>query len=181
MTTKHRFPHVSLPWILATLILAGNVHAQDTSAQGRPAQGKQATGLDAVPQDVLAVAGAERPGVTLTAAEHEVRNGNDYYDVEGTAADGSEIEFDITRIDGAWAVVEVQRDIDYGETPQAVRDAVAAHDAEFVPGRVIESVQADGLVVYELYVDADGSGGDDKVEVKFDGGTATILSGEWVH
>lgn len=181
MTAKHRFPQVSMPWILATLILAGNVHARDISAQDTPAQGKQATGLDAVPRDVLAVARAERPGLTLIAAEHEVRNGSDYYDVEATAADGSEIEFDITRIDGAWTVVEVQRDIGYGETPQAVRDAVAERDADFVPGRVIESVQADGLVVYELYVDADGSGGDDKVEVKFDGDAATILSEEWVH
>lgn len=176
MTMKNRFPHVSMSWILATLILAGNAYAQD-----KPAQGKQATGLNAVPQDVLAVASAERPGVTLTAAEHEVRNGNDYYDLEGTAADGSEIEFDITRVDGAWTVVEVQRDIGYDQTPQAVRDAVAARDASFVPGRVIESVQADGLVIYELYVDADGSGGDDKVEVKFDGSAATILSEEWVH
>lgn len=172
MTATPSFPHLtSMSALLAALLLAAGAHAQD----------KQATELDDVPQEVLAVARAERPGVALTAAEHEVRNGNDYYDVEGTTADGSEIEFDITRIDGAWTVVEVQRDIGYEQTPRAVRDAVAARDAGFVPGRVIESVQADGLVIYELYVDADGSGGDDKVEVKFDGDAATILSEEWVH
>ena len=172
MIATNRFRHVpSMRWTLAVLILAGSAHAQD----------KQATELAAVPQDVLAAAKARHPGVILTAAEHEVRNVNDYYDVEDTATDGSEIEFDITRIDGAWSVIEVQRDIGYDETPKAVRDAIAARDPGFVPGRVIESVQADGLVIYELYVDADGSGGDDKVEVKFDGSVATILSEEWTH
>jgi hypothetical protein len=40
---------------------------------------------------------------------------------------------------------------------------------------VIESVQADGLVIFEIYQ------GERKIEVRWDGRQATILAREWAH
>jgi hypothetical protein len=43
------------------------------------------------------------------------------------------------------------------------------------PTRVIESVQADGLVIFELHQ------GERKIEVKWDGRRAEVLAREWAH
>lgn len=159
------------------------------AACGQPAEppakvetsGKSEVAIAQVPAPVLAAASAARPGFTAQEAERETREGRQYYDIEGTLADGSAIEFDIMEEDGHWAVVETQRDIAYAAAPEAVRDAVAAKDARFAPGRVIESTQQDGIVIYELF----GPEGADplgrKVEVKWDGKTAEILTREWAH
>ena len=143
--------------------------------------GKRDVPVEDVPAEVLAAAKAERDGFTIREAEAETRDGRSYYDIGGTLADGTEIEFDIMQDDGEWRVVEIQRDIILAETPGPVRDAVADHDAAFTPARIIESVQADGIVIYELY----GPDGDDpqgrKVEVKWDGESAELLTQEWKH
>jgi hypothetical protein len=145
------------------------------------ASGKTEVPVADIPAAVLAAATAARPGFTPTEAETETREGRRYYDVGGTLGDGTEIEFDITEEGGAWKVVEAQRDIPFASAPELVRKAAAEHDAKFAPTRVIESTQSDGIVIFELF----GPQGTDpqgrKVEVKWDGKTAEILTKEWAH
>lgn len=140
--------------------------------------GKEDVPIAEVPAQVLAAARAARPGFTATEAEAETRDERSYFDVGGTLPDGSEVEFDIMQEGGTWRVVETQRDIAYTDVPEAVR---AAHVAGFTPGRVIESTQADGLVIYELFGEAGGDPEGRKVEIKWDGQRAELLEEEWAH
>jgi hypothetical protein len=146
---------------------------QGDSASNKVAtSGKRDVPLAEVPAEVLAAAAAAQPGFTPAEAEAETRDGRDYFDIGGKLADGSEIEFDIVRQDARWQVVETQRDIALGDAPQPVRSAAG----EFPAGRVIESRQNDGLVIYELY-DARQR----KLEIKWDGKSAERLTAEWAH
>ena len=140
--------------------------------------GKSDVPLAQVPAEVLAAAAAARPGFTASEAESETREGRRYFDIEGKLADGSEIEFDIMEEGGKWRVVETQRDIEFAAAPEPVR---AAHKAGFTPNRVIESTQADGLVIYELFGEAGGDPQGRKVEIKWDGRKAELLDKEWAH
>ncbi len=143
--------------------------------------GKRDVPVEDVLAEVLAAANAEREGFTIREAEAETRDGRSYYDIGGTLPDGTEIEFDIVQEGGQWRVVETQRDIALAETPLPVRQALTGHDGAFAPTRIIESVQADGVVIYELY----GPEGNDpqgrKIEVKWDGESADLLTREWKH
>ena len=139
------------------------------------ASGKVEVALADVPAPVLAAARAARPGFVPAEAESETRDGRLYYDIEGRMPDGAEIEFDIVEQGGRWRVVETQRDIAFAAAPAPVRAAALAHDAALAPTRVIESVQADGLVIFELYQ------GERKIEVKWDGRRAEVLAREWAH
>ena len=143
--------------------------------------GKTEVALSALPPEVLRAAVALRPGFTASEAETETREGRRYFDVGGTLADGSEIEFDIMEEDGRWRVVEVQRDIALASAPALVRAAAARHAPGFVPTRVIESDQTDGIVVYELFGPRGGDPQGRKVEIKWDGRRAELLRREWAH
>ena len=96
------------------------------ASEGRKvdASGKEDIDLDALPAEVLAAAMASQPELNVSEAEYETRDGNEYYDVGGTLPDGSELELDITRIDGVWTVVETQRDIEFDTTPVPVAKAL---------------------------------------------------------
>jgi len=154
----------------------------DSKADKIETSGKVDVHLDQVPAEVLTVAKAEQPGFTPAEAEAETREGRRYFDVEGTLADGSEVEFDIMEEGGRWRVVETQRDIDFSAAPAPVRQASAAHDSTLAPTRVIERKQQDALVVYELYAaDAHGDPQGSKVEIKWDGKSAEVLKREWEH
>lgn len=143
------------------------------------ATGKEAVSLESIPAEVLAAVNAARPGIQIAEAEHEQRNGNDYYDVEGTL-NGAEIELDLTRIDGAWKVVEIQRDIAAADAPAAVTAALTGKHPQFSATRIIESDQGNGIVIYEFFgPGADGK--ETKVEVKLEGGNAEVLTSEWIH
>ncbi|HEX8400159.1 MAG TPA: hypothetical protein VF628_00485 [Allosphingosinicella sp.] len=143
--------------------------------------GKTDVPLGQVPAEVMAAANTAQAGFRATQAQSETRDGRRYFDVGGTQPDGSEIEFDIMEYKGRWTVVETQRDIPFAAAPLAVRQASAAHDATLVPTRVIESKQADGLVLYELYASANGDPQGRKVEIKWDGAKAQVLGREWAH
>lgn len=155
---------------------AGNAAAGSDSSVAT--SGKTDLPPGQVPAQVLAAARAARAGFTATEAEAEVRDGRRYYDIGGTLPDGTEIEFDIMEEGGTWRVVETQRDIAFAAVPEQVR---AAHKAGFVPGRVIESTQADGLVIYELFGEEGGDPQGRKVEIKWDGQRAEVLQQEWAH
>jgi hypothetical protein len=143
--------------------------------------GKSKVALDQVPAEVLQTALRARQGVTVAEAEAETREGRRYFDIAGTLSDGSKIEFDIMEEGGSWRVVETQRDMPFEQVPAPVRAASAAADANFAPTRVIESAQQDGVVIYELFGPANGNPQGRKVEIKWAGGKAELLTKEWAH
>lgn len=179
------------PLLLAIALAASACSPTDTAEpeQGadavRPAaagsvasSGKTDVPVAEVPEPVLAAARAAREGVTITEAEAETRDGRRYFDIGGTLPDGTEIEFDVMEDGGTWRVVETQRDMAFAAVPEPVR---AAHTAGFTPGRVIESTQADGIVIYELFGEQGGNPEGRKVEIKWDGRRAEVLEEEWAH
>jgi hypothetical protein len=143
--------------------------------------GKEPTDLKTVPAEVLAAARAAQPDMSFTEAEAETRDGRNYYDVAGRLPDGSEIELDLLQEPSGWTVVETQRDIGFEAAPEPVRAASAKADASFKPARVIESRQNDGIVIYELFGPAPAGGEGRKVEIKYDGRKAELLTKEWAH
>ncbi|MEL6868378.1 MAG: hypothetical protein AAFO81_01130 [Pseudomonadota bacterium] len=144
------------------------------------ASGKQSTSIDGVPAEVLAVAKAAQPELEVSEVEYETRDGNEYYDVGGTLPDGSELELDMTMIDGQWTVVETQRDIEMGTVPETVADALLSAKPAWTTRRIIESDQGDGVIVYEFF-GSDGDQEEVKVEVKLEAGQAELLVDEWIH
>ena len=141
---------------------------------------KSDVSIDEVPEAVLAAARAVRPDITYTEAEKETRNGVTYYDVGGEDVNGQEVELDIMQDGDGWRVVEVQRDISFDETPDAVKAALLAAAPGAEPARIIESDQTDGVIIYEFYTrDADGA--EAKYEVKLENGEAEFLDEEWAH
>lgn len=164
----------------ATANRQANVNLQETTNQV-VTTGKEDVPLAQVPAEVLAAAQAARPGFTPAEAERETRDGRHYFDIGGTLTDGSEVEFDIMEEGGRWRVVETQRDIALAAAPPPVRQAAAARDADFAPTRVIESVQQDGLVIYELFGPQGADPQGRKLEIKWDGTRAEVLTREWAH
>lgn len=137
--------------------------------------GKTPVPIAQVPEPVLAAARAARPGFVPAEAESETREGRRYFDIEGRLPDGAEIEFDIMEENGVWRVVETQRDIAFAVAPAPVQSAARAHDPALAPTRVIESTQADGLIIFEVYQ------GERKLELRWDGREARVLDREWAH
>ncbi len=119
---------------------------------------------------IAAVVEVAMPGVTITSG---AADGAGEYEVTGMA-NGQEYEFDLMGPDGGWRVVEIQRDIAWGDAPAPVRDVVATAPNGFLPERVIESRQpADGSVVYELF--AAGAPDAPAMEVRFMDSEAAIM------
>lgn len=132
-----------------------------------------------IPAAVVALVKAAAPTMTIKEAELKERAGRRYYDVEGVTSDGSEIEFDLLEKNGGWEIVETQRDIAWASAPKVVRDAAAASGKAIAPVRVIESRQADGMVIYELF--AAGKPGEPSMEVSLKDGQAKVLTEVWPH
>ena len=130
-----------------------------------------------VPADVAAVVSAAAAGITITNGELD--SANNEYEVTGTMPGGDEIEFDLVRPNGAWAVLEIQRDVAWASVPAPVRAAAAAAPNPFEPVRVIESKQpADGSVVYELFAAPNQNGapsGGPALEVRWHDGKAELV------
>ncbi|MBB6096118.1 hypothetical protein HNQ60_005009 [Povalibacter uvarum] len=178
--------------ILVSCVLAGSLMTAACSKEPAPASepaaapaqkvdatGKETVDLSSVPPEVLAAVEAARPGMQVAEAEHEQRNGNDYYDVEGTF-NGAEIELDLTKVDGVWKVVEIQRDIVAADAPAKVMAALTGANAQFAPTRIIESDQGNGVVIYEFF-GPDAAGKETKIEVKLENDAAEVLQAEWKH
>jgi len=108
----------------------------------------------------------------------ELNASGDQYEVTGTLPNGDEIEIDMVQANGAWTIIEIQRDVEWSTLPQLVRATVAGVPDSFEPVRVIESTQAaDGSVVYELFRAVGGGapyGGPD-MEVRWFEGSAEVL------
>ena len=166
--------------IVATLLALSACSAEHEDGRKVDASGKEDTALESLPEEVIATALAARPELSINEAEYETRDGNEYYDVEGTMPDGSELELDMTLVDGVWTVVEFQRDIGMDLVPEMVAAALVAGVPDWTPTRIIESDQGDGTVIYEFF----GPGTDDELEkreVKWSDGMAELLVDEWAH
>ena len=158
------------------LPLALLVSSALAAAAAAPALSQPKVAADDVPAGVVAAVKAAEPGFTIVEAELKERDGRRYYDVEGTRADGSELEFDLLETGASWTVVEIQRDIDWSTAPAPVRQAAG----DVKPVRVIESRQAsDGTVIYELF--AEGKPVEPSLEVRWKDGKADLLSERWPH
>jgi hypothetical protein len=139
----------------------------------------EALSASQIPADVLGVAQMAVPGFVAGEAQRKERDGRVYFDVEGVRADGAEVELDILMTAQGPQVVEIQRDLGWQDVPEAVRAATGAAKADFVPVRVIESVQTDGAVIYELF--RAGKPADPALEVRLAGGVAEVLAERWEH
>ncbi len=160
---------IILPSTLA-LILAGSA-----ARAGAPETKITPVAAADLPPAVLAVVIKAAPGLKVTEAELKEREDRRYFDVEGVLPNGAEIEFDLLEKNGAWEIVETQRDIAWADAPAAVR--TAAGKAQ--PVRVIESTQNDGMVIYELF--AAGQPKTPALEVSLKDGVAKVLAETWPH
>lgn len=131
------------------------------------------------PADVRALAEGAADGFVITEVQKKERDGRTYFDVEGELPDGSELEFDILVTASGPEIVETQRDLDWLALPEPVRSAAEVAAPGLAPVRVIESTQADGLIIYELF--APGAPADPAMEVSWTGSEAAVLGARWPH
>jgi hypothetical protein len=132
-----------------------------------------------LPQALRQTIEAAIPGMQIAEVQRKQRGERVYFDVEGTRPNGAEVELDVLAQGERYEVVEIQRDLPYAEVPAAVR---AAHEAEpnaFPPARVIESIQTDGSVIYELF--APDQPADPAREVRVVEGRVEVLRERWQH
>jgi hypothetical protein len=131
-----------------------------------------------VPAEIAAATSAAAPGIAITSGEPDAE-GNEY-EVTGTMPNGDEVELDLVQSNGAWTVMEIQRDVAWSSVPDPVRAAAGAAPNAFEPVRVIESRQpADGSVIYELFAAENQSGGPGRgplMEVRWHDGKAAVIS-----
>lgn len=132
-----------------------------------------------IPEGIRTAALAKIPGMTIAEVERKERDGMIFYDVEGTRPGGAEVELDMLEENGTYQVVEVQRDIDWSDVPDNARAAALANADMFTPDRVIESVQEDGTVIYELF--APGKTDEPSAEISVKDGAAEMLTERWKY
>lgn len=129
----------------------------------------------ALTAEVLAAA----PGLTITGAERKQREDRIYFDVAGRRPDGAEIELDVQQINDRFDVVEIQRDLAFDDMPEPVRALTATALGQVRPARIIESVQKDGITIFELF--APGQPIEPSAEIRFADGEARLLTERWPH
>lgn len=170
-----------VPAILTVLVaLAGCANAPiPLRLSGDEAKAVTSVTASDLPPQVIEAALAAVPEMKVRAAQRKEREGRVYFDVEGVRADGAEVEVDVLLENGQYRVVEIQRDIAWSDVRGEVRAAAAASSKPFEPVRVIESRQADGTVIYELF--AASAPEKPALEVRIANGKAEVLLEEWPH
>lgn len=167
--------------LFVTVSSAGAMAFGDEQDIGASLNKKFSVPIADVPAAVLAAVKAKRPAMTVLEAEKELKHNNQYFDIEGTDANGNEIELDlILTAAGSWEVVEIQRDIQWATVPLAVQHALTAKVSGVSPDRIIESDQDNGTVVYEFYT-RNAEGKEAKYEVSLKAGVVQFLTEEWKH
>jgi hypothetical protein len=144
-----------------------------------PSTNASAIEAAALPPGVRAIVDRHVPGMVVAEAERKEREGRVYYDVEGKRPDGSEVELDVLQEGDRFTLVEIQRDLAWADAPADARTAAARAPDAFAPERVIESTQADGSIVYELF--APGKPAEPAMEVQVRGGKAEVLAKRSAH
>jgi hypothetical protein len=132
-----------------------------------------------LPDAVRSVVVAFRADFQALEIEKKVRDGRTYYDIEGQVEDGSELEFDVLMTETGPEIVEIQRDLDFGNIPQRVQDLALETGGGSVPVRVIESVQTDRTIIYEFFIE--GQPADPAYEIRVEDGVPVLLDERWVH
>lgn len=174
------FDHRLATLLAAAIVLAACGGEHSPAGHSVVSSGKEATRLEAVPEEVLQAAKSARPDLIIEEAEQEVRNGQEYYDIAGKMPDGSELELEMTTVDGAWTVVEIQRDIALAQVADGARQALSTAKPDWGPTRIIESDQGDGVIIYEFFGPGPDAG-EIKIEVKWEDNQAEVLRDEWLH
>lgn len=144
---------------------------------GSTLNNKVAVSLADVPAEVKKVIKAAYPQFTMQEAEKEFKHGNTYFDIEGLDKHGKDLEFDmLLGKDGTWSIAEIQRDLTEAQCPTNVlalfREKVGTVDI----GRIIESDQGGGVVIYEFYTVEKTK--EKKYEIKV---ALSFLEKEWQH
>lgn len=129
--------------------------------------------------DILTVIRTERSDFTIEEVLKKERDGRTYFDVEGEVSDGSELEFDILITDDGPQIVEIQRDVSFDDLNNELRAAILDAMTDIRPVRIIESVQTDGSVIYELF--EAGKPTDPAHEIRVHAGRIEHLSERWTH
>jgi len=133
-----------------------------------------------VPQSVTQLVLAQRSGFEMEEVLKKTRDGRIYYDVEGELPNGEEIEFDVLMTDTGPQIVEIQRDITWTEVPKQARKVVTTTNTELLEiVRIIESIQTDDSIIYEVFVA--GHKSDPRFEVHVKQGKAELLKSRWKH
>lgn len=181
-------------WIIATTLVAATAACNQPAAPaGNTAEAPVENGLlpagpvtntthlapDSLEPEVRALVERTVPGIVIGDVERKEREGRIYFDVEGTDPAGNEVEVDVLREGANWRLVEVQRDIAWDKAPAAVSAVAKAAPGAFTPERVIESTQADGSVIYELF--APGRTDEPAMEVRLKDGKAELLGERSPH
>ena len=160
--------------LLSVAVLAFAAACTPPAAEAPPAT-EGPTVVEEAPAEAVALIQAAMPGFNIMTVEREDVSGQTEWEVGGTDAQGIPYEFDIMQSSAGFSVLEIQRDIPWAETPQAVRDAVAAAPNGFEPVRVIESRQpVDGSVIYELFT-VEQPAHQAVMEVRFMDGEAAVM------
>ena len=136
--------------------------------------------LSDVPQNVKDVVKAARADFQMSEVLKKVRDGRVYYDVEGLLPGDVEIEFDVLMTDQGPKIVEIQRDIVWSDVPSNARKVVdAANKDNLEIVRIIESVQTDNSIIYEVFVAGHSDG--PRFEVQAKAGEVHLLPERWKH
>lgn len=176
----------NLKTIVSTLLCLGAMgcSAQEDSGQsamldaGPKAEITELT-AEEIPAAVASAAQAKVDGLLIEGAQRKERDGMIFFDVEGKRPDGAEVELDILEEESGYLVVEVQRDIAWTEAPTPVLELAAGNSDFFTPERVIESVQEDDTVIYELF--ESGKPDEPAAEISFKDGEAAFLEERWKY
>ncbi len=133
-----------------------------------------------LPDSVTTAIAAAQSDFKVSEVLKKVRDGRVYYDVEGELPSGEEIEFDVLMTSRGAEIVEIQKDIDWSDVPQAARNAVGDANVDGLEiVRVIESTQTDMAVIYEVF--AAGYPSDPKFEVWTKDDQIKLLPTRWRH
>lgn len=133
-----------------------------------------------MPQDIQDLVKAAKPDFQISEVLKKVRDGRTYYDVEGELANGDEIEFDVLMSTKGPQIVEIQRDLKWESVPSNVQlEAIRANTDSHEITRIIESVQTDDAVIYEIFVA--GTPSDPRFEIWTKNGEIKLLPMRWKH
>ena len=136
--------------------------------------------LSDVPQSVKDVVKAARADFQMSEVLKKVRDGRVYYDVEGELPGDVEIEFDVLMTEQGPKIVEIQRDIVWSDVPSNARKVVdVANKDNLEIVRIIESVQTDNSIIYEVFVAGHSDG--PRFEVQAKAGEVHLLPERWKH
>jgi len=136
--------------------------------------------LSDVPQSVKDVVKAARADFQMSEVLKKVRDGRVYYDVEGELPGDVEIEFDVLMTEQGPKIVEIQRDIVWSDVPSNARKVVdVANKGNLEIVRIIESVQTDNSIIYEVFVAGHSDG--PRFEVQAKAGEVNLLPERWKH